>query len=84
MFLPLTTISTASGVVGSTARTAVANAGAAFMDAIWDVGVVPAVVNQAALRYSSVTLVDVGSIVDTQRRRRNQAAEVRSSATPTY
>lgn len=84
MFLPLTTISTSSGVVGSTARTAVANAGAAFMDAIWDVGVVPAVVNQAALRYSSVTLVDVGSIVDTQRRRRNQAAEVRTSATPTY
>lgn len=84
MFLPLTTISTTNGVVGSTARAAVANAGAAFMDAIWDVGVVPAVVNQAALRYSSVTLVDVGSIVDTQRRRRNQAAEVRTAATPTY
>lgn len=85
MFLPLVASTPAAGgTVGTADRTLVAQSVSDFCDALWDAGVVPAVVNSGALRYSSISHIECGNLYDTQRRRRNQAVETRTTVAPAY
>lgn len=84
MYLPLNSATPSSGVMGSADRTLVATSVSQLCSNLWALGHVPAVVNPKALTYSGITSVECGNMFDTQRRRRNQALESRTTVAVTY
>jgi len=84
MYLPLNGITLASGEISAASRTTVADAVKALLENVWNVGFVPSVVNRAALTHSSIDRVDVGNLMDIQRRRSNAISEAYTGATPVF
>lgn len=54
------------------------------MEALYQEGVLPAVVSVEKQQYSAVQYISVGDIVDTQRKRRNALPEVYTDANLSY
>jgi hypothetical protein len=91
MFLPPASSASLSGAhVSSGAQTDIADAGKAFLEALYfsstlsGFTVGPIVTGSPFDKYGLINQVRVGSIVDTQRRRRNRLTESYTTATPSY
>jgi hypothetical protein len=92
IFLPSATSAALSGAhVATTPQSDITAAGVAFLEALsysatspYDINVRPIVTGKPWAKYGVISQVRVGSIVDTQRRRRNRLTEVYTSAPVTY
>lgn len=84
MYLPLNGVTLSSGKLGSTVKNTVGAAVAAFLEDVEEVLPVPAVVNSGPQTYSAVSSVEVGDLVDIQRRRSNAVDEIYSPFTLGY
>lgn len=84
MYLPLTGGSLQNGKITSVNQSTITASGKAFLEAIHAIGPLPAVVNQAAQRYSSIDRVEVGDLMDVQRKRRNKFDETYVTASLSY
>jgi hypothetical protein len=92
MYLPSATSAALSGAkVGATPQTDLVAAGQAFLAALaydtitpTDIHIRPIVTGHPWVNYGVINQVRVGSIVDTQRRRRDRLTEVYSSGMVTY
>lgn len=84
MYLPLNSLTLTRGTLGTTNRNTIAATGKAYLEALYQEGVLPAVVNQEKQTYSSINYVSVGDEIDTQRRRRNAVPEEYTDASLSY
>lgn len=85
MYLPLTGGNViSSGSVTSANATAYAAGGKAFLEALHAAGVMPAIVNSGKQQYSAINRVSIGSLMDVQRRRRNNFVETYTTANLSY
>jgi hypothetical protein len=91
IFLPPTgTSTTSNGLIGATACQDIADAHAAFLEAcvppggLSDLELRPIVTGGNWTKYAVINAVEVGNVVDTQRRRRKSIQETRYSASTTY
>jgi hypothetical protein len=75
MYLPLTGITTAAGLLSTTNRTTVLTQLATLVNAINDNTTAAAIVNRARMEFSTITSVAVGDEIDIQRRRSNRIDE---------
>lgn len=85
MYLPITGGGLLSnGKITSVNQTTLSAAGKAFLEAIHAIGPLPAVVNQRVQRYSSIDRVEIGDMMDVQRKRRNKFDESYVTAALSY
>lgn len=75
MYLPLTGGTLSNGRITSANQTTITATGKAFLEAIHAIGPLPSVVNQKKQTYSAIDRVEVGDLMDVQRRRRNNFVE---------
>ncbi|HSR54336.1 MAG TPA: hypothetical protein VLV83_26210, partial [Acidobacteriota bacterium] len=67
------------GRLVTAAQTTIADSAKAMMDALNGAGLAPVIYHKAAGNFDGVTSLDVGDVIDTQRRRRNKLIEGRTS-----
>lgn len=84
MYLPLNGKASTYGKLTSVDQTALAAGAKAFLEELYSIGPVPAVISSAKLEYSAISRVRVGDVFDTQRRRREQVPEVYVDADLSY
>lgn len=76
---PVTVAAIASGRLLTTAQTTLADAAQSMMTVLAGQGQTPVVYSRASRAAITITGIDVGNVIDTQRRRRNKLVEVRIS-----
>lgn len=69
----------AGGRLVAAAQNALADAAEGMLTTLQGLNTIPVLVNQATLARTVITSLDVGDVIDTQRRRRNQLIESRVS-----
>jgi hypothetical protein len=69
----------AAGRMVAGAQTALANSALALLQALDNAGQTPVIYHRALGTVTNITSLDVGDVIDTQRRRRNKLIEARSS-----
>lgn len=78
---PLDTTVVAGGLLATAAQTTVLNSADAMMSSLTGSGLAPVVYSRTQRLTVVVTSIDVGNVIDTQRRRRNKLIEERVSTT---
>jgi hypothetical protein len=78
---PFCTDQTTAGGLSATPRGQVAQAATGFLQSLVGSGFVPVIYHRVSRTHDNIISVDVGSVFDNQRRRRNKLVETRTSHT---